>query len=215
MLAALAGANTLTSKKATTTALSTFEDKIAAFGEVLMATENGLVVAGKLLVEMCNENPDTMDLLLQRYPNLSLGFLTALERVGLGKLDARVLFLGDKPVANRIAALPPQMQARLFNNPIPVVVDAGGRVENLHLNEMTNQEKLRAIGPEGIRKPKEQVSLIQAPQPKPRFEYWAGNKVYFNSRGPYSLKELAGIVEQLTKMEKTTLQENIKRNQIL
>src|SRR5512146_752330 len=104
----------------------TYQAKVEQFRNALSSAKQDLIAAGKLLVEMVEENEETFEILVGQC-RVTLPFLEALERIGRGKLDP--LFLTDpSPAAQRAVtvALPIKEQTRLKTGVAVAIRSNGG-----------------------------------------------------------------------------------------
>lgn len=142
------------------------ETKMERFLQAIIGSEEQLVVAGKILVEMIDENPET-DIcaeLLSRNRNLTSAILESLENVGRGRLKAKFL-LDPSPAAQRAIAqaLPIEEQAKLTDGYIPVAREREGKiiVQQCAMSELSPPEARRAIADGKVRTAAEQVQQIK------------------------------------------------------
>lgn len=196
-----------------------FQSKIESFGAALADIKNGIERAGKLVVEMLEENESTFEILCGQY-RVSLPFLEALERVGRGQLDPRLLQDGSDTAWRAISqALPIEQQRKLIDAAIPVAVrDNGGvRIENKRLPEITAREASIVIGDGKIRTADEQIELLKqkaATQAAKSLRYEIrGDRVRFHDGAEF---DWSGLMEIANKIQPKAedIEAQMKRNQI-
>lgn len=194
--------------------------KAAAFKDALSGARANLKQAGELLVEMLDENEDTMEILLRENRGLSIAFLESLERVGRGLLDP-LLLTDTAPAAQRAIsqALPPQAQKELLTKNVPVVVGSNGEthVEHKPMRELNTREAARVIGDGKIRTPEEQLRVLQEQAAarvakSVRYEI-RGDRVLFHEGAMFTWVQLEEIIEKI-RPKPVDIEAEIKRRQV-
>lgn len=106
-----------------------------------------ILKTGQGLVALIEENPDTPELLLKRYPRLRADTLTMLEQVGRKKILPE-LCMDCSIGAARLARLPYKVQEEVYSKALPVLkkVDGGFEVKHKTIDEMTPAEATQVIG---------------------------------------------------------------------
>lgn len=197
-----------------------FTQKIEAFKEALSAARQDIVRAGKLLVEMIEENENATEILIRdRIAPRQL--LEALEEVGRGKLDP-LLLTDPSPAAQRALsqAMPMADQRRLTTGFVPVAVknsSGGFEVQNKRMEEINVTESYRVIGDGKIRSPEEQMQIIQQQEAeralRERRFVVRGDKIEVIRHAVFSWKEWMEIGE-MAKPKPIDIQASIQKNQI-
>src|ERR1035437_1928949 len=110
--------------------------------------------AGKLLVEMLDENPGIKeDILEYRKGWLTMDVLNAFEMIGLKQLAVEAIFL-PRHVLNRLIELPVGEQINIATKMLPVVTgmrNVKPRETDKLARDLTRKEADRVIGPKGVR----------------------------------------------------------------
>ena len=198
----------------------TFESKIDQFQAALNATADGLVTAGKLLVEMIEENENTFEIILTRIKTASLPFLEALERVGRGQLRPELL-LNPAPAAQRTVqfALPIKVQDKIATGYLETVVKDGDGflIKHKKMDELTAHESARVIGTDGIRTVEQQKAIIKEQienraAREMRFEI-RNDRVVFHTEHAWTWSELEEIADKI-KPKAVDIEKEIKKNQV-
>lgn len=196
-----------------------FESKIEQFQSALGGVRFSIKQAGEILVSMLEENENTFEVLVGRRL-ASLPFLEALEKVGRGALDARLLEDTGSIAWRAISqCLPMRDQEQLLSGTIPVaMIDNGGiRIEHKRLEEITNNEATRVIGDGKIRTADEQIVIIKEQSARRavrelRYEIF-GNRIRFRHGAEFTFAELEILIERnAPKAEE--IEESLKLNQI-
>ncbi len=152
------------------------EQKITDF---LTDLENGLQsisAAGIKLVALKAENPNCFADIIHAGPAwLTVGVLQTIEAVGLGQIAPELLVV-PLHVFNRLSMLPPEVQLDAIANGVEVMTrgrNGKGAWQKVKrpVCKLNKMEAVRAIGPEGIRPPEEQIRLTRSERerniPKP------------------------------------------------
>lgn len=183
----------------------TLRNKLEQFNAALTSARDGLKRAGEILVEMLEEDPDVFDLILQQNPSLDLGLLISLERVGRGQDDYRLLIARGEAARRALSyGLPIAQQKALIELPIPVAVKNGdGEIKTVQkrMDELTRDETIRVIAPEGLRSPEEQAELIEQAEDAREEQKlkWAvhGTSITFHGNVTLGWRDLEKLLEQI------------------
>jgi len=210
MMAEIAMVSSFSVANSDSNAVCSDEQRVETIWNIITTASNGLVVAGKIFCDMVDARTDAYEFAMRINPRLSFSFLSRLERLGRGKLNQELIWFGDSPIVTRIASLSAAKQEEILNHKLPVAI-AGGRVEHKSLQEMTNTERLRVIGKDGVKKPDEQLPKKKAMQSRWEIK---GSQVFFNQRGPFSLKEIEAIHSNLKANALSNLNSHMNKNQI-
>jgi CRP-like cAMP-binding protein len=126
--------------KATLTKSATVDQFLTLFKEGYDAW----VKAGEVLVELIDANPQVIDEILDRYPDINAGVLRQFEKLGRKQLHP-LLLLESTPGESRLARLPYSEQVRHIDKPVEIIVetDAGPdtmQVETKHLTRLQSEQ---------------------------------------------------------------------------
>ena len=181
--------------------------KIEAIRLALNGVKEDLITAGKLVVEMLEENEDAFEILLrERIARLSM--LEALEQIGRGKLDP-MLLADPSYIAQRAVrqGIPMGQQRQIQNEHIAVaaISDDGEGIEIKHKtkDEISLAESIRVIRDGKIATPEEQVAVLKEQQARAtlrRMTYRvdpANHTVTFMRDTEWNYSQLAEIVEKI------------------
>ena len=144
------------------------DEKITDFFSTLNLGLEWIGDAGRKLVAMVDENPSAFDDILEAAPGpwLTLEVLRTIEAVGRGHISTELLLV-PLYVLKRLAALPPDVQiqaaqgidlARVPPNGKPGREGSHPSIYRKPACKLTKAEAHRAIGPNGIRTPAEQLA---------------------------------------------------------
>ena len=197
----------------------TFQSKITAFRDALSGARSNLLDAGKILVEMLDENENTFELLVSQ-KIATLPMLESLERVGRGQLDPALL-TDVSPMAQRAVsqALPIKEQKQILTGYVAIAVkDNGGfRVEQKRASETTAHEAARAVGEGRIRTPDEQIEIIKQQQANRQARSYRyeirGDRVIFHEECSFTWKELVELADKI-KPKAEDIEFSMKKSQI-
>jgi len=135
-------------------------DPIEAIRHNLRSAAEALLEAGKIYVREVQAEPMFRSRLRNAIPELTAGFLAALEKVGLGALDPRVLYDGC-PCPTLVAHLPPSEQRRLIEKPVDLADEQGGS-QTLWFRDLSVFQARQILSTNGIRGVAEQVSYLKS-----------------------------------------------------
>jgi len=135
-------------------------DPIEAIRYNLRSAADALMAAGKIYVQELNVDPTFRDRLRKAIPELTAGFLAALEKVGLGALDPRVLYDGC-PCPTLVAHLPPSEQRRLIEKTVELADEHGGS-QTVWFRDLSPFQARQILSSDGIRSVSEQVSYLKS-----------------------------------------------------
>jgi len=134
--------------------------RIEALVGKIKASAEALREAGAMLVQMLEEDPQVLDRIVERHPEVPRGLLVNLERVGRGAVMPE-LILREGPQWRSLERLPYREQERVFHEGVKVYVPQereNGAVDwkCVPAARLTYEEARQAIGPDGVRTPMEQ-----------------------------------------------------------
>lgn len=198
---------------------NTLQSKIESFRDALSGARQNLITAGKLLVEMLDENEDAFEILVAQKV-ATLPMLESLERVGRGQLDPALL-TDVSPAAQRAIAkaLPPQAQKQLLTGFVPVAVqDNGGfKVEQMRMADLSQHQAARVIGDGVIRTVEAQCEIIKEQLATRaahslRYELRDG-RIIFHEDTVFTWRELIELADKI-KPRASDIEADIKRSQV-
>jgi hypothetical protein len=100
------------------------------FVKLVMAGIEAWFKAGEIVARNMDANPDWVDEVCRRCPEITPETVLAFDRVGRRKLHPRLL-ASNKPGAVRMRSLPFELQEKYLKEPVPVIVKQGKEVETL------------------------------------------------------------------------------------
>jgi hypothetical protein len=175
-----------------------FQVKIDHFLALLRSGLDNLAEAGKVLVKMVEDNPDTFEIILKQCPTLKESNLWSLYYVGQGRPVSYLL--SESPGIRRVRSLPPEVQVKIPEK-VPVVEQTPGgsfKVVSKPLDELTAQEAVRVLTFKGVEPPSTQKEALLAEQSRPigkRLRYREDDGgVTFYERVRMTWAELEGLV---------------------
>lgn len=184
------------------------EDKIQEFGEQLGRAAQSWVEAGKILVEILDDDPQSMDRILEAYPTITHSALVQLEAVGRGVLDERLLTTST-PGGRALRRMPISVQRRFLNECVDLVVETqeGTDVLLVATDNLTPKQTRQVFSSQHCRTPAEQKAWLVENRPKRARNIgeatpaWTvkGSRVVFLEGASLSAGELATIITQITR----------------
>lgn len=186
------------------------ESKIKQFGDLLSQIGAGIIAAGKLVVEIVEENPDGKRQLAERYPQISMSFLNQLEAVGRGQMHPK-LALAANPGYVKLRKLPISEQVRYVEEPLELVVEKDGEFDILLVkaSDMTPDQAKQVFADDHVRSQGAQRAYLEdmkqkaltAKRAEPLvepFRICGKGKVEFRAGVVMDLHELAALVARMT-----------------
>ena len=118
--------------------------------------------AGEVLCRLYDKDPTVLDQIVRDKPYLTSEILDRFLRVGRRQIFPELLVDGS-PGAQRLMALPYDVQVQLHSTEIPVVVFSGGApvTKNKRLGQLTKPEAERVFNEAGIRSVADQTRLLR------------------------------------------------------
>jgi hypothetical protein len=175
-----------------------FQLKLDRFLMLIRSGLDNLAEAGRLLVQMVEDNPDTFEMILKQCPTLKEPNLWSLYYVGQGRPVSYLL--SESPGVRRLRSLPPEVQVKIPSR-IPVVEQTPGgsfKVVSKAIEELTLNEATRVLTFKGVETPATQQEALLAEQSRPigkRLRYREDDKgVTFYERVHMTWAELEGLV---------------------
>jgi hypothetical protein len=119
--------------------------------------------AGKLLVDMLDENPGVKDDIIgYRKGWITMDVLNTFEMIGRKQLAVEAMFL-PRHVLNHLIELPIGQQVSIATKMLPVVTgyrNGGAHKTDKPARDLTRREAARVIGPQGVRPVEQQAAML-------------------------------------------------------
>lgn len=200
-----------------------FEAKLNQWFDLFCNVSENLLRCGELLAEMIDENPETPEILLKKYPNLKWEMLEMLEQIGRKRLMPELL-LDTSPGARRLANMSYEMQQALYLKPITIPVrQPDGEVffKTKSIDKMSPAELPLVLGPKGeLTNDEKKAALIEKEREKKRREMRYevdGNTIKFIGECEFEINSLIAILQRIADKNKDsaieTLETDMKGNQ--
>ena len=196
-------------------------DKIQMFIGLIHAGLESWTEAGMMLVELQKEDANIKIKIRREDPRIGLVFLDKLESIGLGKLRAECLMLPFWE-QRTMGMLPPAMQSDMVKGVVPVVNQRNGNLvqEGKRLDEMTQKEFRRSVGPSGPVPVREQIESIKLEEVRVKAHearwFFEGHSVVFLRKcrvDAEALRKMLSTLESI-KADASVIETEIKRRQI-
>jgi hypothetical protein len=126
-----------------TTLLEPIDARIQEFIRLFRVGYEAWVAAGRILAEMIDIDPATIDKICNEYPDLPRKLLHDFEKVGRGVHDPRVLILADS-LTSTLRKMPGPIQTRLLDGePVEVLVqtEQGPDTLLIRIQDMTPEQR--------------------------------------------------------------------------
>jgi len=199
------------------------KDQIEAIGNLIHNGQRSFVAAAKIIVALCDQSPNALEMILKRWPEFDAKFLVLLEQVGRGKMHVGVLVIGDQVIRERVARLKYEDQKQVVDGVLPVVKESGDgfREENKRLKEMTRSEISHVIvdgeilsAADQVKEAKRKLETAKAMKQK-RFiiNYELGTIRFVDSR-EFKISYLEGVISDAKKELVKNLESQVKSNQL-
>lgn len=181
-----------------------FRKQVSQLESLITAGKSAWVKAGQLLVEMIDSNEDNnvFEMIITINPTIRSDTLELLERIGRNPAVVD-LIMSDDYVSRKLLQLDDRDIERAQTKPLPVVIEteAGPKVVNKRLDEMTRDEYDQVIQDGKIHTPAEQTKILERRKEQraagSRRYVITGNKVTFYERCTFTAPELEKIIAQL------------------
>lgn len=198
-----------------------FETKLTEwFEQLFCGTAESVLKCGQGLVALIEENQNTPELLLKRYPKLKASMLTMLEQVGRKELLPELLLDGSVG-AKRLGDLPYKVQAEVYTKSVPVLkaVERGGfEVRHKTVGELTPAEATQVIAGDRLLNVAEQQQVIRVraeAREQRKLRYVAdANGVQFQNDPYFTWAELEAVIAKHRPAALKDLSANLVANQI-
>jgi hypothetical protein len=135
-----------------TSELTVMDEKIEKLGGLMQNIGTSLMAAGKLLVEILEEEPKGKRLIQAKYPGISAPMLNQLEALGRGQLHP-ALALSGSPGYIRLRGLPMSDQERYLEESVELLVEAGEDYDVLlvKVSDLTPKQAAQVFAPDHVR----------------------------------------------------------------
>ena len=142
------------------------KDEIAEFTTLIAAGVEAWLRAGEIVVRSLDADPEWIDKVCLRCPEITPETVLAFDRVGRKKLHPRLL-LSNKPGAARLRSLPIELQEKYLVAPIPVLIKNGAKVEDLAVSvwNLTVEQCRQAFDGDSLRSLGAQRAWLESRQP--------------------------------------------------
>ncbi len=177
------------------------KNSIEEFGNLVQAGMDAWTKAGKMLVEMLEDDPNIRARIIEEIPMMTLDALARFEQIGRGVLHPRLMVANNQGLA-RLRSLPYAEQVRCLNEPIAVLTPSGDelmvRAENMsaaQIRQVFTKDGCRDLGAQ-----KNWIESRKNPlhRKSEKADYKvSGNKVTFFADTQLTRKQLAHILEEL------------------
>jgi hypothetical protein len=191
------------------TTITEQNQKIAQFIELYQQGMAAWIAAGKILVEMIDEDCYVYTYIIDQCPMLNASVLGKLEQVGRGILHPRML-LTNRPGMTALSRLPLSIQERFLEEPVVLMVDArAGDYEpmSVYVRDMTQKQSQQVFACDRIRTPDEQLAWLAEERvriaknvtPKTVPFVIIGNRVQFLEGATLTASEITEILARLVR----------------
>lgn len=189
------------------TALERQDSKVKEFMQAILRGVEAWKQAGEILVEMLREDPDAKEKIVRMHPEISLGVLSTLEKVGRGEITPRLL-VADCPGYVAARRLPLSDQERcLEEDKLDLVVLHEGRVDVLKVDprSLTKEQARQVFASDHIRDQGEQRAWMEAQQQRKKEKAFKrgytikDGEVVFQRHARLTAHEIAHLLEELQK----------------
>lgn len=196
------------------------QNKMEMLDGILKRTTASILEAGKLMVEMINEDPENYNRIKARY-GFSDYVMERFQNIGLGRINPE-LALKNSPAAAMIERLPRAEQDRIIERGVEVVqsvVDGKPEVQVIPYNELTHRDAAFALGggkvksvEEQAKKLEEKIIVISQKEQAP-YEIIGDDVIWFHD-AKFKLLDLEALVERLKRDQFIKLEARMKQRQV-
>lgn len=183
-------------------------DRISQFKALCQQGIDAWIEAGKIIVELVEDDPQVFDKIIEADPRMDAGILGRFEAMGRGVLHPHLL-LNDSPGYTKLAQMPFSVQERYVEDHMELIVDTatGTDVLRVAVKDMTPAQARQAFARDRVRTPGEQKAWLVDQRSKkarpvgPNINPWVikGGRVEFQAGATLSAGELATIITQITR----------------
>ena len=197
----------------------TFETKAAELFEAISVGKDSLVKAGKLVVELVQENENAFEILIER--GMKESTLNMLHQIGKNPVYAE-LVLSDTYSSRKLLHLDSRDIDAAINRPLPLVIKVDGKqapkIDHKRLDEMTRAEQDQVIAHGQIRTIEQQAEVLKErarleAEKEMRFKV-EGDVIRFLAGAVFKVAELADILERYKLTAMKTLQNEMRNSQL-
>lgn len=195
---------------------SDLTSKLEQLGDYIGDLKESAIQVAKRIVEIVDGYAgDGIELITQRYPDLSRGALERLEAIGRGNLLPEFA-LDSSVAAFHIAKLPMATQAMIIRDGVEVLKVGG--VHRKPYQALSYQECSQAFEGDHLRSVEEQRAYLKQGTPyshKPRYSIDTElAMVVFHQNCRFKASELEPILERLKALELRKLEADLKKAQV-
>lgn len=188
-----------------------FEKKCADIEKLIQAGTDAFAQAGKKLVELIDEFPETKEIIMTRNPKFRMEALNRLEAIGRGSILPELAF-DEREGVKALRRLPLSDQKKYMAEPLELVVVKDGKNDTLlvavtdltasQAKQVFSAEHIRTLGAQRAYLEEQRMKQAQKnPSNGDNVPAWQIRKdrVIFNSGATLTAGELATIITQLTR----------------
>lgn len=187
------------------------ETLLEALGAVWMQTARSLRDAGQIVCQIVDMCENGLQVIQQRYPDISRNTLARLEAVGRGRLLPE-LALDPSYGAGRLSVLSIEQQRHWAGRQLSVVKrgpEGETMVELKSVQQLSVSEANRVIASDHVRSESEQLALVTAPVrivPRYRFD---GEEIVFNENSRFTVVQLEALLQVLKRKQLARVEQEI------
>jgi len=175
---------------------------VKQFIDSFVSKLKGIEDSCKELALMFDSNPDVCDDIVKSDSRFSYNMLASMLKVGQGTLYCELLF-DPSLAARKLLPLPISQQKKLYNEPVKVVRNIGGKntVEEKPLNKLSRHELTLVIDEEKgrARTVEEQIAFVAPPAPSrraERYEIKDNGNVIVLAQSEFTASQLQDIADR-------------------
>lgn len=129
---------------------------------LILAGIESWIQAGEIVAQAIDEDPDFVDKLCDKYPDISPETVVRFELIGRRKLHPKTL-LNDAPGMRRLRKLPFQLQEKYVTQPVNLIVKSsnGYEVLKVDVRNLTPDQSAQVFDSTGIRSEAAQRAWIE------------------------------------------------------
>ena len=199
---------------------TTTATKMESLRALLKQTTDSLVQAGKLIVEMIEEDQANYDRIKQEF-GFSDYVMEKFQKVGLGRMNPTLVF-DSRPVAHFVEKLPREVQDKVIEAGVPVVKtkDGGYDTQIVAYDKLSYHDAQTVFDKSRVRTTEEQIKKIEAkvtvlppdPKPLPTIER-VGDIITFRE-ATFKLAELEAMVKRWKQEAIMELESSMRAKQV-
>ncbi|BET67192.1 hypothetical protein ASA1KI_21100 [Opitutales bacterium ASA1] len=139
--------------------MEVLDPRIGEMASLLTQGIEAFEAAGRLLVDLLDENADAKDAILRAHPDWSEGMLSTLERIGRKQLYFRLCPQADRPGIRKLMRCAFSDQVRYYSQPLPLLVSNGdsllmpvAALQSEQAQQVFGNGRVRSTGGERVRR---------------------------------------------------------------